>query len=252
MYSARVTDDTGRAGSDGPARHDIATSFKELRDIGRGIHPPDPQRARARGRARVAGRPRARAGGARRRVAKRWPSPSRSLEYYVVAESLADVGKHARPDRNLDVDSDDDELVVEVVDDGVGGADSDRGSGLRGLADRVEALRRTVEGLEPLRRRHQGEGAAPVRVALAEDSVLLRQGLERLLDGRGHRGRRRVRGRPPAGAQPIGPDVDVAIVDIRLPPTHNDKGFRAALESGRAYPSTAVLVFSQYVELGSR
>jgi signal transduction histidine kinase len=61
--------------------------------------------------------------------------------YYVVAESLANIGKHASATlATVDIDRQGDEIVVEVVDDGIGGADSDRGSGLRGLADRVEAL----------------------------------------------------------------------------------------------------------------
>jgi signal transduction histidine kinase len=61
--------------------------------------------------------------------------------YYVVCESLANVGKHARAtSARVDVSRANGELVVEVVDDGVGGADSERGTGLRGIADRVEAL----------------------------------------------------------------------------------------------------------------
>ena len=44
--------------------------------------------------------------------------------------------------------------------------------------------------------------------------------------------------------------VDVAILDIRLPPAHTDEGLRAALEIRERYPGTAVLVLSQYVELG--
>jgi DNA-binding NarL/FixJ family response regulator len=89
-----------------------------------------------------------------------------------------------------------------------------------------------------------------VRVAIAEDSVLLREGLARLLDD--------------AGIEVIAqcPDAedlllkvrsyapDVAIVDIRLPPTHNDEGLRAALEIRAKHPDVAVLVLSQYVELG--
>jgi DNA-binding NarL/FixJ family response regulator len=89
-----------------------------------------------------------------------------------------------------------------------------------------------------------------VRVVIAEDSVLLREGLERLLGEGGlevvgscQTGEdllRKVRSRAP----------DVAIVDIRLPPTHNDEGMRAALEIRRDHPAVSVLVLSQYVELG--
>jgi DNA-binding NarL/FixJ family response regulator len=89
-----------------------------------------------------------------------------------------------------------------------------------------------------------------VRVAIAEDSVLLREGLARLLGESGFE----------VVAQVEDPDElllmvrsyrpDVAIVDIRLPPTHNDEGLRAALEIRKKHPSVAVLVLSQYVELG--
>ena len=89
-----------------------------------------------------------------------------------------------------------------------------------------------------------------MRVAIAEDSVLLREGLARLLTEAdfevvGQSGDvddllLKVRSYSP----------DVAIVDIRLPPTHNDEGLRAALEIRARYPSVSVLVLSQYVELG--
>jgi DNA-binding NarL/FixJ family response regulator len=89
-----------------------------------------------------------------------------------------------------------------------------------------------------------------VRVAIAEDSVLLREGLARLLEEDGFDVVAqcenaddlllKVRSFPP----------DVAIVDIRLPPTHNDEGLRAALEIRSSHPSVGVLVLSQYVEVG--
>ena len=89
-----------------------------------------------------------------------------------------------------------------------------------------------------------------MRVVIAEDSVLLREGLERLLGEHGldvvgscqtaQDLLRLVRDGPP----------DVAIVDIRLPPTHSDEGMRAALEIRARYPDVGVLVLSQYVELG--
>jgi DNA-binding NarL/FixJ family response regulator len=89
-----------------------------------------------------------------------------------------------------------------------------------------------------------------VRVAIAEDSVLLRDGLARLLADSGFDVVAqcetaddlllKVRSFPP----------DVAIVDIRLPPTHNDEGIRAAIEIRDRHPSVGVLVLSQYIELG--
>ena len=61
--------------------------------------------------------------------------------FYLVSESLTNVGKHAdATSATVDVRHAGGEVVVEVVDNGVGGADTERGSGLRGLADRVEAL----------------------------------------------------------------------------------------------------------------
>ena len=61
--------------------------------------------------------------------------------YYVVSESLANIGKHAQASSaTVVVGRANGELVVEIVDDGVGGADTEGGTGLRGLADRVEAL----------------------------------------------------------------------------------------------------------------
>ena len=89
-----------------------------------------------------------------------------------------------------------------------------------------------------------------MRVAIAEDSVLLREGVARVLDEAGFDVVAqcenaddlllKVRSFPP----------DVVIVDIRLPPTHNDEGLRAALEIRSSHPSVGVLVLSQYVEIG--
>jgi signal transduction histidine kinase len=75
------------------------------------------------------------------RVDSRLPEPVEVAAYYVVTESLTNVAKHARATMaRVEVDRADEALVVEVVDDGVGGAGSEGGTGLRGLADRVEAL----------------------------------------------------------------------------------------------------------------
>jgi signal transduction histidine kinase len=71
----------------------------------------------------------------------RLAEPVEVAAYYVVCESLVNIDKHARASSaTVDLCHRDGQLVVEVVDDGTGGADTERGTGLRGLADRVEAL----------------------------------------------------------------------------------------------------------------
>ncbi|NRQ39756.1 response regulator transcription factor [Nonomuraea sp. NN258] len=87
-----------------------------------------------------------------------------------------------------------------------------------------------------------------MRVILADDSVLLREGLSRLLDDAGHEV---VAAVGDAGA--LLDEVrrhrpDVAVVDVRMPPSHTDEGLRAALEIRERWPEVGVLVLSQYVE----
>jgi signal transduction histidine kinase len=122
-------------------RKEVALSLDELRDVARGIHP-----------AVVTGHGLA---VALESVAERTPlplelalgdlprlpEPIEVTAYYVVCEGLANVGKHARANRCVvDVRLAGDVLAVAVTDDGAGGADPAGGSGLSGLADRVEAL----------------------------------------------------------------------------------------------------------------
>jgi len=89
-----------------------------------------------------------------------------------------------------------------------------------------------------------------VRVVIAEDGVLLREGLAQLLSARGFEvvGTCETADRLLLLVNSYAPDV--AIVDIRLPPTHSDEGLRAALKIRAHHPSVGVLVLSQYVELG--
>jgi DNA-binding NarL/FixJ family response regulator len=90
-----------------------------------------------------------------------------------------------------------------------------------------------------------------VRVVIADDSVLLREGLVRLLaedgfDVVGQAGDAEDLLRKVGAHRP-----DVAVVDVRMPPTHTDEGLRAAAEIRERYPETAVLVLSQVIEPGS-
>jgi DNA-binding NarL/FixJ family response regulator len=89
-----------------------------------------------------------------------------------------------------------------------------------------------------------------MRLAIAEDSVLLREGLARLLGDAGFEVVAQCETADELMLKVNSYEVDVAIVDIRLPPTHTDEGLRAALEIRANHPSVSVLVLSQYVELG--
>jgi DNA-binding NarL/FixJ family response regulator len=86
-----------------------------------------------------------------------------------------------------------------------------------------------------------------VRVVLADDSLLLREGLARLLHEAGFE----VVGQASTGEQLLeqvdATQPDVAIVDIRMPPTHTDEGIRAAHEIRARHPEVAILVLSQFV-----
>ena len=89
-----------------------------------------------------------------------------------------------------------------------------------------------------------------MRVVIAEDSVLLREGLARLLVDAGVEVVASCETADDLLLKVRSYTPDVAIVDIRLPPTHTDEGMRAALEIRARHPSVAVLVLSQYVQVG--
>ena len=81
---------------------------------------------------------------------ERLPAPVEAAAYYLIAEALTNVAKYAEASTvRVRVVAGDGSVIVEVTDDGVGGADPAGGSGLRGLADRVEALGGSLEVLSP-------------------------------------------------------------------------------------------------------
>ncbi len=87
-----------------------------------------------------------------------------------------------------------------------------------------------------------------MRVVIAEDAAMMREGLVRLLSDRGHDVCAAVADGDALLAEVAAHRPDVAVVDIRMPPTHTDEGLRAALDLRRRHPRTGVLVFSQYIE----
>src|SRR5690606_12212814 len=101
---------------------------------------------------------------------------------------------------------------------------------------------------QPARRADDHRGEPPVRILICEDSVLLREGIVRLVADAGHEV---VAALPDAGRldeEVAATSPDLAILDVRLPPTFTDEGIRAALRLRAAHPDLAVLVLSQYVE----
>jgi DNA-binding NarL/FixJ family response regulator len=96
--------------------------------------------------------------------------------------------------------------------------------------------------------RDDGISAGPVRIVLAEDSLLLREGLVRLFDEAGFEilasyGDARAL---LSGIDNLQPDL--AVLDVRMPPTFRDEGVKAAVSLRRTHPSVGVLLLSQYAE----
>jgi signal transduction histidine kinase len=142
MLRSRMDGDTEYARELDVAR----TELDELRELARGIHPSVLSdrglEAAVDGLARRAPLPVE----VERIASDRLPDRIESAAYFVVAEALTNVAKYARASHaRVSLRCDDSRMVVEVSDDGVGGADPASGSGLRGLLDRVSALGGTLE-----------------------------------------------------------------------------------------------------------
>ena len=128
------------------AADELDLALKELRELARGIHPAvlsdrglpaalDSLAGRSPVPVEVAAAP-----------SDRLPEPVELAAYYVVSEALANVAKYSEASRaTVQVARANGHVLVEVTDDGVGGADPGRGTGLRGLADRLRALEGRLE-----------------------------------------------------------------------------------------------------------
>ncbi|MFJ3415531.1 response regulator [Streptomyces sp. NPDC086082] len=102
--------------------------------------------------------------------------------------------------------------------------------------------------LTPAEEVHDRAPREPLRIVLADDAVLLREGLVRLLTDDGHQVVAAVGDGPALVEAVLTHRPDVAVVDVRMPPTHTDEGLRAAISVRAQLPGTPVLVLSQYVE----
>ena len=140
-------------------------------------------------------------------------------------------------------------LRIEVTDDGAGGADPPRGTGLRGVERRLGYIRRRAGGQQPAGRAdHRGDRGA-VRVVIAEDLFLLREGLASLLKEHGFEVAEAVGDGPSllaALTEPAARTWRSSTSGCRRPIT--DEGLRAALEARRQVPGLPVLILSAHVE----
>jgi DNA-binding NarL/FixJ family response regulator len=92
------------------------------------------------------------------------------------------------------------------------------------------------------------EDTATLRVVIAEDSALIREGIARLIQESGGTVVAKVGDGPSFVEAVMEHRPDVSVVDVRMPPTQRDEGLRAAIEARRRVPGTPILVLSQYVE----
>jgi signal transduction histidine kinase len=147
---ARVVTDSEAERLLAAAQDELAASMHELRELARGLHPAALTRGGLDAAIEV--------------LAMRAPlpvtvdvavdpRPSEAIEvaaYYLVSEALTNIAKYARADHaHVSAEVRDDHLVVEITDDGVGGAEPASGSGLRGLADRLATLRGELDVSSP-------------------------------------------------------------------------------------------------------
>ncbi len=95
---------------------------------------------------------------------------------------------------------------------------------------------------------HPGVDDQPLRVVIAEDSALIREGIARLIEESGGIVLAKVADGPSFVAAVVEHHPDVSVVDVRMPPTQRDEGLRAAIEARQRVPGSPVLVLSQYVE----
>ena len=130
--------------------------LEDLQEISRGIHPAILSEGGLGAGAQDTCPPVRRSGRVGRASQRRLPAQVEVAAYYVVSEALTNAAKHANASvAHVDVEASDGVLQLSIRDDGAGGADPSRGSGLIGLTDRVEALGGTIEVVSP-----PGEGTS--------------------------------------------------------------------------------------------
>lgn len=215
------------------ARRHLLEATAELREMARGLHPAvltqDGLAPAVAGLADAAAVP------VRLSLAleRRLPAEVEAAAYFVVAEALTNAARYSGADEaRVTLMLEDGVLDVEVADDGAGGALLTATGGLAGLADRLAALDARLVVDSPSgsgRRSGRGSGVGEtVRVMLADDAVLFREGLARVLTDNGFD----VAGQTEDGhallALVQADPPDVVVLDLRMPPTFEAEGIETA------------------------
>ena len=232
------------------ASKELALSLEELRELARGIHPAvldhglEPALHSLAGQATVPTEVAYDAEG-------RLPEPIELAAYFVTSEALANVGKYARAQQR--------ERARGAPRRRAGGRDRRRRDRRRRRRARLRpararrprrGARRPAAGRQPAGGGDRGARGAAVRVVIADDSLLVREGIASLL---------RRAGVEVVGEADDGEELqrvvdehepDVAIVDVRMPPTHTEEGLAAAREIRARHPGMGILILSQHVEVG--
>ena len=156
------------------------------------------------------------------------PAPVESAAYFAVAEALANVAQALGGDHGLGPAhaTSTERLHILVGDDGVGGADGP--TRRRSVRNRTAAgrLRRYLDRGQPDRRADHRDHGVALRVVIAEDHALLRDGLIRLLEAHDFEVVEAVDNGPRLVPALVEHRPDVAVVDVRLPPTFTDEGLQ--------------------------
>ena len=249
LLKSKVRDDEGAIELLDETELEVQGALTELRELARGIHPAVLTDQGL--------------GAAVRTLADRAPIPVEVNDttdrlpahvetaiYFVVAEALANVARYAQASRVwVTIGRRDGLALVDVSDDGVGFAALDGGR-LRAGRSRGPSRRsrRHISHRKLTGPRYAAPRGDSVRVVIADDAALLRQGIARLLVDAGIDVRGEV-GDATALLELVGRErPDVAIVDIRMPPKQQDEGLVAADTIRERFPGTGVLVLSQYVD----
>ena len=203
--------------------------------------------------------------------AGRLDAAAETAAYFVIAEALTNVAKHSHAHRCVIGLRHDDEDPAGLGDRRRGRRrGAGQGTRAAGAGRPAARGRRPAAGQQPHRRPDDDQrGTAvpltpqetasglppghpargPLRIVVADDAVLLREGLVRLLTEDGHQVVAVVGDGPALVDAVLSHRPDVSVVDVRMPPTYTDEGLRAAITARAQVPGAAMLVLSQYVEV---